>query len=256
MKKLISILVLISAPVIGQAQEVTVSKVIEDYANAVGGDAYSNLSSIYLEQTATSRGRESSEYIFRRQPDSYLKQTVAGTSNEMKNEGQVQMKAIRSANTSILFVDGKAYQKHSMTGGKYNELPAAYQSTLLKDKDILPRLLTLHARESAGKFKYAGTQKLDGEDVYVIVYDSDGEKESYYISAKTKLLVKRRETVILNSAGQTMTIDVLYQDYRAVGDIQIPYKEVQQSTTGAAFKTLEIKIVELNKEFEADIFKH
>ena len=143
-----------------------------------------------------------------------------------------------------------------MTAGKYTELPAAYQATLLKDKDILPRLLRLYAKEGKDKFTYDGREKMAQQEVDVITYTANGSKESYYISTKTHLLLKRRETVVLNSAGQTAVIDVHYEDYRLTEGVQIPYKVVQKSAAGALFKTVDLKKVEINPEFEADLFKH
>ena len=93
MKELISaiILCLCITPVNAQT---TVSEVIESYSEAIGGQTFRDINSIYFEQTATARGNESQEYIYKQKPDGYLKQTLSGKGNQVKNNGQMRLRAV------------------------------------------------------------------------------------------------------------------------------------------------------------------
>jgi hypothetical protein len=78
----------------------------------------------------------------------------------------------------------------------------------------------------------SGMEKIDGEDVYVVVLQPEKASEiTYYISAKTFLPVRKKNLIVSSTSAQKLTSVSTMSDYRSIDGIMIPFKTVTISPT-------------------------
>ena len=73
-------------------------------------------------------------------------------------------------------------------------------------------------------------EKVEGEDVYVVVFRPEKASEfTYFISQKTFLPLKRTGLIVSSTSSQKLPVTSLYTDYRAVDGVMMPFKTVTKS---------------------------
>ena len=84
---------------------------------------------------------------------------------------------------------------------------------------------------------------IDGADVYEIKVTKDEKSSSRYYDVKTGYLLRTEETAEVQ--GQSMTTTTDYSNYKAVGDVMMPYAmKVTSGPQVLVFETTEVKINE------------
>jgi glyoxylase-like metal-dependent hydrolase (beta-lactamase superfamily II) len=108
-----------------------------------------------------------------------------------------------------------------------------------------PAALLLTAASRADTLRFLGDDTFDGRPHQVITFaDSDGTQIALYLDAGTRLLSKY-ETLADNAVlGDTLS-EVVFSDYRAVGNVKLPFKIVNR-TAGETTQELQFSSVQVN----------
>lgn len=111
----------------------------------------------------------------------------------------------------------------------------------------------LYYIEKGYEMELKGADKIDGADVYKVAITSpNGVKSTHYYDVKSNLKVRTISTNSTPMGEISLTADI--SDYKDVGNgILIAHKQKQQA--GPQTINIEITSVELNKGFDADVFK-
>lgn len=102
----------------------------------------------------------------------------------------------------------------------------------------------------------AGVEKVNGKDAYkLIVKGPSGQEKTEWYDVQSGYLVKTDVTV--HQAGQAITQEISYSDYRKTGDVMIPYTIVITADTpvGQQEMTMNLKTVTINKDVTKNDFK-
>jgi CubicO group peptidase (beta-lactamase class C family) len=77
-----------------------------------------------------------------------------------------------------------------------------------------------------------GREKVGGEDAWLVEFiPQSGTAYRLHISVESGLVLKRSGTIVSSTSSVTMPVTVLYQDYREVDGVKLPFK-VTTSTPG------------------------
>jgi glyoxylase-like metal-dependent hydrolase (beta-lactamase superfamily II) len=117
-----------------------------------------------------------------------------------------------------------------------------------------PAALLLTASSRADTLRYLGEESFDGRPHQVVTFaDSDGTQIALYVDASTRLLSKY-ETLGDNAVlGDTLN-EVVFSDYRTVGNVKLPYKVVNRSA-GETTQELQFAEVKVNAPPAAALFE-
>ncbi len=75
-----------------------------------------------------------------------------------------------------------------------------------------------------------GTEKVGGEDVYVVVLRPEKASQvTYYISTKSFLPLKRASVVVSSTSDVSQPVSEVYSDYRSIDGVLIPFKVTSAS---------------------------
>jgi CubicO group peptidase (beta-lactamase class C family) len=100
-----------------------------------------------------------------------------------------------------------------------------------------------------------GMDKVEGEEVYVVVLRPEKASEmTYYISTKTFLPLKRKSVVVSSTSSQKLPLTTIMSDYRAVDGMMLPFKTVTVSPSMGNVVTF-VKEVKHNVAFDDAAFK-
>jgi CubicO group peptidase (beta-lactamase class C family) len=101
-----------------------------------------------------------------------------------------------------------------------------------------------------------GTEKVNGEEVYVVVLRPEKASEcTYYISAKSFLPLKRTSVIVSSTSEAKLPTSDVYSDYRSVDGAMIPFKVTSASPSMGDVVTY-VKEVKSNVEIKDSEFKH
>lgn len=116
-----------------------------------------------------------------------------------------------------------------------------------------PAALLLTATSRADTLRFIGDETFDGKPHQVITFaDADGTQIALYVDAATRL-VSKYETVGDNAVlGDTLT-EVVFSDYRPVGNVKLPHKIVNR-TAGETVQELSFSEIKVNAAPAASLF--
>jgi glyoxylase-like metal-dependent hydrolase (beta-lactamase superfamily II) len=116
-----------------------------------------------------------------------------------------------------------------------------------------PVVILLTAAGRAETLRSLGEAPFDGRPHRVITFaDSDGAQIALYVDAKTNL-VSKLETVADNAVLGDVASEVLYSDYRKVGDVQAPFRVVSK-TAGQVTQDLAYSEIKVNAGVADSLF--
>ncbi|MFD2517128.1 insulinase family protein [Salinimicrobium flavum] len=194
--------------------DVTVEKVYNSYIEAIGGkEAVDKVNSVYLTAHASVQGQKM---------DLETKTTTAGkSSTSIGMGGTVMQQQIFNGEEGFVVARGQKipFTEEQLTAAKAESHP-------------FPEL-----KEKNGTI--TGIEPVNGEDAYVIKVD----ETKHYYSMETGLKLQTIKT--LNQGGQTMTIPIVYSDYREVDGVKFPFSIAQ--TMGAMTLDFEVTDVKINE---------
>ncbi len=99
-----------------------------------------------------------------------------------------------------------------------------------------------------------GTEKVNGEDCYVVKYTSEkGTNRTEYVSEKTFLTVRRVGEIASDLSSQALPYRTDLSDYRDAGGILMPFREVTTSAIMGKITTT-IRSVEVNVPVDDKVF--
>ena len=116
--------------------------------------------------------------------------------------------------------------------------PAEIENGLKRDeaKRTSPLARLRDWRESSAAVRVAGQGRLDGEDVWILRLECEFEPPlTRYLSTTTGLL-KKEEAWITASGVGTVPISILFDDYREVAGVKIPFRSTSESCASPASK--------------------
>jgi len=100
-----------------------------------------------------------------------------------------------------------------------------------------------------------GTDKVNGEDVYIVVLRPEKASEfTYYISTKSFLPLKRSSVLVSSTSEVTLPMSEVYSDYRSIDGAMIPFKVTSASPSMGDVVTY-IREVKSNVEIKDSEFK-
>jgi zinc protease len=233
MKKLISPLlcILFCISLIANAQEVTPKIIIEKYINAIGGEAaILDVKDIYMEFEGELQGNAMSLIMHKKLPNKYI------TIMNISGMGEVNKTIYDGIKGSVTAMG----QEQVLEGEAAKELDA--QSKIIGELEYLKDL---------EKLTYAGKEKIDGVECYVLkITNRLGEAVEYY-AVESGLKIRQKNEIDSPMGKATLVID--YKDYKKVGNIMFPHSTKQD--LGMVAFDLKIKEIKLNQSPEDSLFK-
>lgn len=113
----------------------------------------------------------------------------------------------------------------------------------------------LNWRKNLQSAEVQGIEKIEGEDAYKIVFRPEKATEYiYYISQKTFLPVKKTKYLVSNTSDRKEPISYLYDDYREVDGVMIPFETVRPDSSSGTVIT-RIKEIKNNVPIDDGKFK-
>ena len=177
------------------------SKIIDQYVKAVGGHkTVSGIQTVSLDGTFAGEGEaNSSTYTFRvKMPNRYY--------TELRTAGKI---LIESYNGKSAWHQSEANEIRTLLGDEAQEVEAAAQF-------YNARLLDLPKKKVGAAFK-GHLQVRSRDTLQVEISFPTGIKWEVYFDAQSHLIVEVKATI----AG--IPCDILYDDYRAVNGLKVPY---------------------------------
>jgi len=113
--------------------------------------------------------------------------------------------------------------------------------------------LLIDHEQKGHKIRFLGTEEIEGRQAYVLeVKSRAGNTDMYYLDKKTYLpfMVKGKTTI----QDQTVNTTINIGEYIKIGDITIPFSYEFIVDGNPSSEKLKIKTIELNSEYDDDIF--
>lgn len=193
---------------------VNINTVVDKYIAAIGGkDNVAKFNSLSYDANAKIQGME------------------LNFKNVQAKGGKIFVDVSMMGNSmqKIVFDGTKGYM---VTQGQKMDLPADMASKFAKNTEIFPELNFAKSTD----YKLVGSEKVNGEDVYVI----KSNDATYYYSMKTGLKVGEIQKQKMGT--QEMEIPTFYSDYKDVNGVKLPYV-MKQTMMG---QELEMKVNSYN----------
>jgi hypothetical protein len=109
------------------------------------------------------------------------------------------------------------------------------------------------AKAKGTTIEYAGTEKVEGKDAYVLkVTHKDSTVSNYAFDAKTYLLVRWSGSDSVN--GEEVTRETLFHDYRQVGGLKFAFELVSSSPGTEATQRIVVEKIEVDPQIEESHF--
>ncbi|PIQ07631.1 MAG: peptidase M16 [Ignavibacteriales bacterium CG18_big_fil_WC_8_21_14_2_50_31_20] len=217
-------------PSANKAEEgVTAKSIIENYISAIGGrEKVEKIKDKTTLITSKVQGMEIKLEIFNKAPNKYL-QTM--------DAGMMKQKSV---------YDGVVGKVAAM--GKEQILEGDYLENMKMEATLN---LFLNYSAAGINAKLAGTDKVDGEDVYIVNLTLPNKDVwTHYYSKTSGLLVKESKSLKLPQG--VMTQSSLYNDYKEVDGIKFPFKITQ--SVGPQSMELEVTSLKTNTGLEDSLF--
>jgi outer membrane lipoprotein-sorting protein len=236
MKKIFAFTAVMAALLVTTVKAQTADEIISKYAETVGSVAnWEKVKGVKISGTMSQMGMEFNFTQIMLNPN--LQKTVISLMGK----------------EIVMAFDGKeGWKIDPFQGtGKPEKSSEAENKGMAEPDGITPDLLFYKSKNSTITLK--GIEKYEGVDAYKIVLTkSDKTEETYFLDKETYLpLVRKVISTEENSKG--MEIEMVFSDYRVVGDVLMPFVTTQKAN-GQVLITITIKEVVLNPEVPADTF--
>ena len=216
----------------GAAMMVQAADVVKDYLKASGGaEELRKINTYYATMSMSMQGMSLSVTQKEMAPNKQLMEISMGANVVVKN----------------MFDGEKGYQ---MQGGGKKDMTADEVAEKKSHKYLIDQLD--YISNPAFKLEIKGIKKINDADAYQVqVTDPAGKISTEYYDLKSKLLVRTEKT----TEKQNQTMDL--SDYRKVGTVMFPYKQVMTIAAGAQEQTFTMIVTDLklNSGVTADDFK-
>ena len=240
MKNIILFVLFILALVFFQfATAQSVDDIINQYITARGGiDKLNSVQSIYFEGTRQMMGSEVQVKV-------------------TKVEGKLFRTDFEFGGNSgyTIITPEKGWSYIPMRSDKPNEIPAPLLKSMQSQMDIAGPLVNYKAKGYQATLK--GKENINGNDAYNIqLTSSDGKVITYYIDAKTHLLLQTRQMSEgrPNSGGQPKEVITDFKDYMDVDGIKFPQTVVTEGE-GMGAGAMTFDKIELNVPVDDKLYK-
>ena len=216
----------------GAAMMVQAADVVKDYLKASGGaEELRKINTYYATMSMSMQGMSLSVTQKEMAPNKQLMEISMGANVVVKN----------------MFDGEKGYQ---MQGGGKKDMTADEVAEKKSHKYLIDQLD--YISNPAYKLEIKGIKKINDADAYQVqITDPAGKISTEYYDLKSKLLVRTEKA----TEKQNQTMDL--SDYRKVGTVMFPYKQVMTIAAGAQEQTFTMTITDLklNSGVTADDFK-
>lgn len=110
-------------------------------------------------------------------------------------------------------------------------------------------------KKGLASYETKGLEKVGTEEVWVIEFKPEsGTPYRLYLSAKTFLPLKRAGVIVSNTSSVQMPVTVLYEDYRDIDGVKIPFKTTT-NTVGLGDVVTYVKQVKHNVALRDEAFR-
>jgi zinc protease len=216
----------------GAAMMVRAADVIKDYLKASGGaEELKKINTYYATMAMSMQGMSLNVTQKEMAPNKQLMEISMGANVVVKN----------------MFDGEKGYQ---MQGGGKKDMTADEVAEKKAHKYLIDQLD--YISNPAFKLEIKGIKKVNDADAYQVqVTDPAGKISTEYYDLKSKLLVRTEKA----TEKQNQIMDL--SDYRKVGTVMFPYKQVMTIAAGAQEQTFTMTVTDLklNSGVTADDFK-
>lgn len=211
----------------------TVDQVLDKYIVAIGGkEKLMAVKDLTMNMAADAMGQTIEMKIIQKSPGKTYQAFIMG--------GVAQQETILNGD------------KGKVTAGGQSQPMPAEQVASSKEQSVL--FTEMQFKALGYEAKLAGTENLDGKNVFVVETTSPlGKKQTLFFDTKTYLKVKESSNVP-GPNGQLQTVSTDLTDYREVEGILFPFG---RKLVGAAPIPLDLKITEIkvNSGVSDDLFK-
>jgi len=200
------------------------SDIINKYIAAIGGtEELKKIASLNIVGTVSVQGMSMNMMEKKMSPNLDIMEMVMGTN-------QVIMHQVFDGKTGYQSQMG---QKKEMTADEINEKK--------DEKGIFPQLFY---NDGSYKMEVTSTELISGSEAYKVkITGPSGKPSIEYFDIKSGLLVKEETTS--KEDGQDVTQSVEYSDYRKIGNISFPYKNVISIQAGGGGQEIAIQLKEV-----------
>ena len=116
--------------------------------------------------------------------------------------------------------DGTAGWNQTQDGTIQRKQGAALQQLIRES--WFPR--ELHLGEMYEEIDYVGRERIDGNEVQILALKSGLHVEKIYADARSGLIRRYDQVNVVGAKNEPMTVQVYYEDYRAIDGVQIPFR--------------------------------
>jgi outer membrane lipoprotein-sorting protein len=238
MKKIFSMLLIMAAALIAQAQ--SADDIISKYIEAIGGrDKIKAITSMKVNAKLQQGGQEIPGIIYKKRPNLFeLEYTVQGKTGREGFDG----------------TDGWNFNPFS--GRDYAEKMDADELKTTKFESNFDEALIDYAKKGY-KVSYVGEEDADGSPAYHLALTTqEGDVYDYFLDKDSYLPVKLKAHVKMQD-GSTADFETNFSDYKEAGGVLIPYtvENVQEYQGEKYSRFLKVDSVEVNVPVDDSIFK-
>ncbi len=148
--------------------------------------------------------------------------------------------------------DGKVAWQMNPTISKRPEILKGKRASEMMDTCDFDGLL-IDYEVKGHKIRYMGTEDIEGHNAYLLeVKSRTGNTDIYYLDKETYLpfMIKGKTTI----QDQTVDTTIKLDEYIEIENIKIPFSYEFKVNGNPSSENLKIKTIELNSEFDDDIF--
>jgi outer membrane lipoprotein-sorting protein len=242
MKKLLVLIICISAIAPLFAQDLSPDEIVSKNLKAIGQDKLMNFQTLKVTGKMTQQGLDF-------QITQYQKKKPEQTRQEIEVQGM----------SIIMVVDGETgWTINPMTGStEAQDLPADAIKSLEKEGRGDPTVSWdnpfLNWKENGTSIELAGMEDNDGASAYNLkVTFEDKYVINYFVDAKSFLLLKSKSTEA--AQGQTFDREIKFSDFRDIDGILVPVK-IEVMINGQVGQVFTMDKCEFNVPIDDSIFK-
>lgn len=240
MKNIVLFVVFILFLVFAQfANAQSVDEVINQYIIARGGkEKLSSIQSVYFEGTRQMMGNEVQVKVTK----------VDGKLNRVDFD-------FGGNSGYTIITPSKGWTYIPMRSDKPQEIPEARLKTMQDQLDIAGPLVNYAAKGYQAVLK--GKDTVNGKEAYKIqLTDAAGKEITYYIDAKTNLLIQTRKMgeIDRNTGGEAKEIITNFSDYKEVSGVMFPQTIVTEGA-GMGAGSMSFDKIEVNIPVDQSLYK-
>jgi hypothetical protein len=232
-KSVITVFAIIIVAFVNVAQAQSVNEVLDKHFKAVGQEKLVTVQSFYVKAKVSQMGMEMPMEMKIKKPEMFI------ITITMQDQKMIQA-----------FDGQKGWMIAPWVSPEPQELTGEQLTQAKEQVDMDGELYNYEKKGSTAEL--GGKVNVDGKDSYRIkLTTKDGNVKDYFIDANTYYISKVKAKV--SAQGQTVDVEQIMSDYKAIDGITMPMKIESKSPMGSAIILMEE--IKFNEKFDDAIFK-